>query len=265
MKGTIVVIPAFNEARTIREVVTAVRRQDVDRIIVVDDGSTDATATLIHALETQDGAASSLELIRHPTNRGKGFALASGITRALACGGQRIVTIDADGQHCAGDIPRLERAAMHAPEAIIIAARTEAREAAPPLRRFANEVADFWISWACGRRIDDTQSGFRLYPAAVLARLSARPRRNAGFAFETELLIDGVAAGAEIRGVPILTRYLPDQRLSHYRPWRDTWSIIRLVGAKLLRRGLYPTGLLRSLDRARGSAKGGTTALRDID
>jgi len=265
MKGTIVVIPAFNEARTIREVVTAVRRQDVDRIIIVDDGSTDATATRIRALETEDGAAPRLELIRHRTNRGKGFALASGIARALACGGQHIVTIDADGQHCSGDIPRLERAAVCAPEAIVIAARTEARDAAPPLRRFANEVADFWISWACGRRIEDTQSGFRLYPAAVLAGLSVRPRRNAGFAFETELLIDGVAAGAEIRSVPIMTRYLPDRRLSHYRPWRDTWSIIRLVGAKLLSRGMYPTGLLRSLGRGSGSAKGGTTALRDID
>jgi glycosyltransferase involved in cell wall biosynthesis len=265
MKGTIVVIPAFDEARTIREVVTSVRRLDLDRIILVDDGSADATATLIRALETQDAAAPSLELIRHRTNRGKGFALASGIARALACGGQRIVTIDADGQHCADDIPRLERAAVRAPEAIVIAARTEAREAAPPLRRFANEVADFWISWACGRRIEDTQSGFRLYPAAVLARLSVRPRRNAGFAFETELLIDGIAAGAEIRSVPIMTRYQPDRRLSHYRPWRDTWSIIRLVGAKLLQRGLYPTGLLRSLDRGDGSAKGPAAALRDID
>jgi glycosyltransferase involved in cell wall biosynthesis len=265
MKGTIVVIPAFNEARTICDIVTAVRRQHVDRIIVVDDGSSDASATLVHTLETEDASAPSLEVIRHRTNRGKGFALASGIARALACGGQRIITIDADGQHCSGDIPRLERAAVCAPDAIVIAARTEAREAAPPLRRFANEVADFWISWACGRRIEDTQSGFRLYPAAVVARLSVRPRRNAGFAFETELLIDGVAAGAEIRSVPIVTRYLPDQRPSHYRPWRDTWSIIRLVGAKLLRRGLYPTGLLRSLDRGSGPAKGGPAALRDID
>ncbi len=265
MKGTIVVIPAFNEARTIREVVTAARRLDVDRIILVDDGSTDATATLIHTLETQHDAAPILELIRHRTNRGKGFALASGIARALACGGRRIVTIDADGQHCAGDIPRLERAAMRAPEAIVIAARIEARDAAPPLRRFANEVADFWISWVCGRRIDDTQSGFRLYPAAVLARLRLRPRPSAGFAFETELLIDGVAAGAEVHGVPIMTRYLPDRRLSHYRPWRDTWSIIRLVGAKLLRRGLYPTGLLRSLDRGAARRKNFTAALRDID
>ena len=265
MKGTIVVIPAFNEALTISAVVTAVRRLSLDRIIVVDDGSTDDTATLIRALETQEETAPSLELIRHPANRGKGFALASGIARALAYGGERIVTIDGDGQHCTDDIPRLERAAMRAPAAIVIAARTEARETAPPLRRFANEVADFWISWACGRRIDDTQSGFRLYPAAVLARLSVRPRRNAGFAFETELLIEGVAAGAEICSVPIMTRYMPDRRLSHYRPWRDTWSIIRLVGAKLLRRGLYPTGLLRSLDRGGDSAKGRAAALRDLD
>lgn len=246
MTETTVIIPAFNEARTIRDVVAAVSEQDVDRIVVVDDGSTDTTAELVRTL-VFDGARPRLELLQHQTNLGKGFALGNGIAHALASGAQRIITIDADGQHGASDIPRLIQVATLDPGAIVIAARTEAREQAPPLRRFANEVADFWISWACGRRIDDTQSGFRLYPATVLARLSARPRANQGFAYETELLIDAAAAGARVRHVAILNRYQQSQRPSHYRPWRDTWSIVRLVGGKLLRRGMYPLGLLRSL------------------
>ena len=248
MTETSVIIPAFNEARTIRDVIAVTREQAVDRIIIVDDGSTDTTAELVRAL-VLEGGQPTLELLQHPTNLGKGFALDNGIAHALASGAQRIITLDADGQHSASDIPRLLQVAALDPEAIVIAARTEAREQAPPLRRFANGIADFWISWACGRRIDDTQSGFRLYPAPVLARLTARPRGNQGFAYETELLIDAVAAGARVRHVAIATHYHRDQRPSHYRPWRDTWSIVRLVGGKLLCRGMHPLGLLRSLGR----------------
>lgn len=247
MKGTVVVIPAFNEERTILSVISAVCAQHIDGIIAVDDGSSDDTAALITGFFAQARSTPTLELIRHPANRGKGFALASGITRALEAGALRVITIDADGQHCASDIHRLEQAAQLDPSAIVIAARTEARGHAPPLRRFANGVADFWISWACGCRIDDTQSGFRLYPAVLLRFLSTRPKVDQGFTFETELLIDGVALGACVRSVAILTRYQQGLRQSHYRPWQDTWSIIRLVGGKLLRRGMYPAGLLRSL------------------
>ena len=247
MKGTVVVIPAFNEARTILSVLSAVCEQHVDAVIAVDDGSRDDTAALITDFCKQARSSPTLALIRHPDNRGKGVALARGIAHALDAGARRVITIDADGQHCASDIHRLEQAAILDPNAIVIAARTKAREQAPPLRRFANGIADFWISWACGRRVDDTQSGFRLYPAPVLTSLSTRPQLNQGFAFETELMINCVAAGAAVRSVAILTRYQQDSRRSHYRPWRDTWSIIRLVGGKLLRRGMYPTGLFRSL------------------
>lgn len=251
MKGTLIVIPAFNEARTIAAVIAGALAQDPDRVIVVDDGSSDDTAARV-----QQAPDSRLELICHPTNLGKGFALATGIARALQAGAARIITLDADGQHSCSDIPRLEQAATLAPTALVIAARTHNREQAPPLRRFANETADFWISWACGQRIEDTQSGFRLYPAEVLAQLDLRPRLGQGFAAETALLIDAVNAGAAVRCVPIATRYSADARASHYRPWRDTWSIIRLVGSRLLRRGMYPSGLLRSLrDRARFSAR----------
>jgi glycosyltransferase involved in cell wall biosynthesis len=265
MRGTVVVIPAFNEVETITTVVTAACSQAPERVVVVDDGSADGTAALVCGLIASARCPCPLELIRHRTNQGKGFALASGIARALAAGARRIITLDADGQHDGADLPRLEHVAELDPAAVVIAARTRDRERAPPLRRFANGVADFWISWACGQRIEDTQSGFRLYPADLLARLAARPRRGQGFAFETLLLINGVHLGARVRSVPITTRYDQHARPSHYRPWRDTWSIIRLVGGKLLRRGMYPGGLVRVLSHARQGAGGQSPSVRDSD
>ena len=256
MKGTVVIVPAFNEARTIAGVIADLRAHGPERIIVVDDGSADDTAARVQALTNAESPAPPVELLQHPENRGKGFALASGVARALALGAERVITFDGDGQHTGADIPRLEQLAMRDPNALVIAARRRERDHAPRLRRFANETADFWISWACGRRIHDTQSGFRLYPAALLARLPTRPRRGQGFAFETELLIDAMQAGAALHTVPIATRYPADSRGSHYRPWGDTWSIIRLVGWRLLRRGMNPMGLLRALGQAQASSTG---------
>jgi glycosyltransferase involved in cell wall biosynthesis len=239
MNGTTVVMPAFNEARTVRALAQAVLGQGIDRLIVVDDGSSDGTLEALAGLP--------VDLLAHPRNLGKGFALATGMRRALELGCIRVVTIDADGQHRPADIPRLESLALAHPRSLVIAARLRSREQAPRLRRFANAFADFWISWACGRPVCDTQSGFRLYPAAVLANLSTRPRSGAGFAFESEILIDAAALGADLRSVAIDSAYCPLGRASHYRPWRDTWSIVLMVGARLLRRGLYPLGLLRAL------------------
>ena len=239
MSGTAVVMPAFNEARTIRALAQDVLAQRVGCLIVVDDGSQDGTAEALAGLD--------VVLIRHPRNLGKGFALAAGMRRALALGAERVVTIDADGQHRSADIPRLVACATTAPRAVVIAARLRGREQAPALRRFGNAFADFWISWACGRPVADTQSGFRLYPAGLLECLSTQPRCGQGFVFESEILIDAAAAGADLLCIPIDTCYCPNGRASHYRPWRDTWGIVRMVGARLLRSGFYPLGLLRAL------------------
>lgn len=246
MKGTFVLIPAYNEERTIGTVIQKVCTATPDRIICIDDGSVDGTAGQVQALIDSGQLPCSLELLRLDANQGKGMALATGIARALSSGAERVVTIDGDGQHDGLDLPRLERVAMRDSNAVIIAARLKERDQAPPLRRFANEIADFWISWACGQRIQDTQSGFRLYPAAVLSNMTEALRVK-DFAFETGLLIAAVRAGASVRMISITTRYSAEGRASHYRPWQDTLSIIRLVGAELLRRRMYLYGLICAL------------------
>ncbi len=233
-----VVIPAYNEAATVAGIVRRARRQ-VETVIVVDDGSGDDTAA--------QAAAAGAQLLRQPANQGKGAALWRGMQEALAHGADAIVTLDADGQHNPEDIPKLLAAARAQPGHLIVAARLERRERAPGLRRFANGMADFWISWAAGYPIRDTQSGFRLYPAAFLRDVSAPQNGRRGFAFESALLIHAARLGCYPATVAIETIYPPQGRPSHYRPWRDTLRIVAMVAWELLGRGLYPTGLLQSL------------------
>jgi glycosyltransferase involved in cell wall biosynthesis len=233
-----VVIPAYNEAVTIADIVRRARPQ-VERVMVVDDGSGDGTAA------EAEGAGATV--LRQPGNQGKGAALWRGMQAAAARGAEAVITLDGDGQHRPEDIPKLLEAHQRWPGRLVIAARLERRERAPPLRRFANRMADFWVSWAAGWPIRDTQSGFRLYPAGFLRRADGpRPGRR-GFVFESELLIQAAHRGCYPATVAIETIYPPQGRPSHYRPWRDTLRITAMVAVELLKRGLYPAGLLRSL------------------
>lgn len=229
------VIPAYNEAGSIRAVVSAARPL-VDRLVVVDDGSEDGTARLMDGLD--------VTVLRHGRNRGKAASLWSGFEYALETGATAVLTLDADGQHPVDDIPLLLEAHADRPAALIVAARLRSRHAVPGLRRFANGMANFWISWAAGRKIGDTQSGFRLYPAAVLRGLRHRRDRYRGFVFESEILIDACRAGFSIEEVPIEAVYPADLRPSHFRH-SDTARIVRMVAGKLLRKALYPRGLWR--------------------
>ena len=233
-----VVIPAYDEAATIADVVRRARQQ-VERVLVVDDGSRDET--------TAQAVAAGAVVLRQSGNQGKGASLWRGMQTAMEQGAEAVITLDADGQHRPEDIPKLLAAHQRWPGCPIIAARLEGREAAPRLRRFANGMADFWVSWAAGCPIPDTQSGFRLYPAEFLRRASGPEPGRHGFAFESALLMQAGRQRRYPRVVAIATIYHAQGRPSHYRPWRDTLRIVDLVAWSLLRRGLYPLGLLRSL------------------
>ena len=235
------VIPAYNEARTIAGIVRATLPW-VDRVFVVDDGSTDGTAATLHGLPVR--------VVRHERNAGKGASLWDGLRLARSKGAAAVVTLDGDGQHRPEDIPRLLAAAADHPGALIIAARLRHRERVPGARRFANAQADFWISWAAGCAIADSQSGFRLYPAALIDRLGPVAGRSTGFAFESEVLIAAARQDFRLVAVPVDALYPADTRPSHYRPWADTARIVGMVAGKLIARGMYPQGLLRSLRQA---------------
>lgn len=238
MMKVAVVIPAYNEAATIADVACRARKI-CDRVIVVDDGSQDATAESLLGID--------VELLRNDTNSGKAASIWRGARHAIAAGADAIITLDGDGQHRPEDIPLLIDAALQQPRRIIIAARLRNRHRTPSLRLFGNRCANFWISWAAGHAISDSQSGFRLYPAEIF-HLCQQPRRlSESFVFESQVLIEAAAHGYYTHPVVIEAIYPSGGRPSHYRPARDTLRIIRMVALKLLARSMYPQGLLRAL------------------
>lgn len=234
-----VVIPAYNEAATVQEVARLACTHGLP-VIVVDDGSQDATAQVLAGLP--------VTLLRNGANQGKAAALWRGMRYAVERGARAVLTIDADGQHRPDDIPRLVEAWRARPGSIIVGARVRNRGAIPRLRRFAQRMANFWISWAAAHAISDTQSGFRVYPAGLLKDLRVRTDRAHGFVFESEILIEAARLGIHTHPVPIEAIYLPGARRSRYRPAADTVRIVGMVAGHLLHRRLHPGDLLRSLN-----------------
>ena len=214
-----VVIPALNEALRIREVVEGALAE-CDRVILIDDGSEDGTAERIADLP--------VTVLRHVTRMGKGASLRDGFREALRQGAAAVLSMDGDGQHLAADIPRMIAAANRHPNCIVMGARLRKRAQQPTYRRIANDFGDWGIAWGCGYRIADTQSGQRLYPAAVAA-LDDVPGED--FVFEAQILISAARRlGMGVVAVPIESRYAGPGvvgafRKSHFRPLRDLWRI----------------------------------------
>jgi len=237
---TAAVIPAHNEVRTIRPLVERVMTM-VTRVIVVDDGSDDGTAEAVADLD--------IELLRHEAAGGKAAALATGFEAALAAGADRVVTLDGDGQHDPEELPRLLAAADRRAHQLIVGARLRQRHRQPGIRRFANRFADFWIGWASGQRLPDSQSGYRVYPRGLLEAVRPSTARRHGFVYETAMLIDGARAGFPAVAVEIESIYRDDARASYFRPGKDVWEIFWFVFWRIVLSGLYPQGLWRLATR----------------
>ncbi len=214
-----VVIPALNEALRIRGVVEDALAH-CPHVIVVDDGSDDDTVEQVADLP--------VTLLRHPRRMGKGASLRDGFREALRQGARAVLTMDGDGQHAAADIPRLLAAANRHPGCVVIGARLRRRSQQPLYRRLANEFGDWGLAWGTGYQIADSQSGQRLYPAAVAA-LDGVPGED--FVFESQIVISAARRlGTRCVSVPIESRYKcvhsqEQFRASHFRPLRDLWRI----------------------------------------
>jgi len=229
-----VVIPAYNEAETVRDVAMRAR-QHCANVVVVDDGSADSTFRAVAGLD--------VTALRNEENCGKAGSLSRGFEHALARGAIGVITLDADGQHTPEEIPSFVKRSLDDPTAFLIGARRRDQRKSSPWRYVANRIADFWIGWAAGQPIEDSQSGFRLYPAGLLREVTLKHNRSRSFVFESEIVIEAVRRGFRCRNVPVTVAPRSGPRPSHFRPVLDILKITRMVAWKLLSRGMFLQGL----------------------
>jgi glycosyltransferase involved in cell wall biosynthesis len=206
----VAVIPAFNEAATIQQVVDGLRGT-VDHVLVVDDGSTDATASLAR----RAGA----DVLEHGDNRGKGHAVRSAIGWVMARDFTHVLILDGDMQHLPSEAPRLLEVAARTGVDVVLGERRFGREAMPASRYHANRLGSRVLSWFVGIPFSDTQCGFRVFRVDALRGIPLRAR---GYDIETEMLVKLARRQARITTVPVTAVYAGQR--SKLRPVRDTTS-----------------------------------------
>ena len=214
-----VLIPALNAERTLPRVVVEARAQ-LEPVLVIDDGSSDATSEVAR----EAGAT----VIRHPVNRGKGGALKTGFQWALENGFDGAITLDADGQHLAGEIPKFVRERERGGADLIIGGRSHLFGQMLPRRRMANRFSAACIAFASGVEITDSQSGFRYYSANLLRQVKLRAE---GFDMESEVIVRAGRRKFGVVTIPIELGFVDGIATSHYKPLKDTlriaWTVIR--------------------------------------
>jgi len=225
-----ILIPVYNHADRIEAVIAGARTLGFP-LCVVDDGSTDAAATILAEQK-------KMTVLRHGKNLGKGAALLTGFA-ALADKVDWAVTLDADGQHDPADIPALIAAIPPGSRPIVIG-RREGMDAedVPWTSRFGRGFSNFWVRCANGPRLSDTQSGIRIYPLPEVLGLGVRARR---FQFEVEVLVRAAWAGIPVIEAPVRVSYQPvGKRVSHFRPFvdfcRNSVTFTRLIWLRFFRR-----------------------------
>ncbi len=207
-----VIIPTYNNAKTLGNVIAGVLAF-TNHIIVVNDGSTDETENVLVAFQ-------SIHIISYKKNIGKGWALRKGLKYATGLGYNYAITIDSDGQHFAKDIPVfIDKLETLNDDAIIIGARNMGQSSVPGKSSFGHKFSNFWFKVETGIAAPDTQSGYRLYPLQPLSKMKFITRK---YEFEIEVLVRSAWKGIKIESVPVQVYYAPKEtRISHFRPFKD--------------------------------------------
>ena len=204
-----VIIPTYNNERTLKRVIDSVLDYS-PYVIIVNDGSTDQTSEILKKY-------AHLTQIHHSKNSGKGTALRNGFKKALELGYDYAITIDSDGQHFATDIPKFIEEIEANGDQLLIGSRNMKQEGVPGKSSFGNNFSNFWFWFETGIRLEDTQSGYRLYP---LQRIPKRYFTNK-FEFEIEVIVRSAWKGIPVKNIPIQILYDPKERVSHFRPFKD--------------------------------------------
>jgi uncharacterized protein (DUF2062 family) len=234
-----VLIPVYNHAATLMDVVRAARRHVP--VLVVDDGSTDGADALL-------AAEPGIAFLRLPRNEGKGAALRAGFARAAEMGYTHAITMDADGQHLADDLPAFAEACRRDPAVFWVGIRDLKGSGAPRVRRFTNAFSNFWFWVETGLAFSDTQCGFRCYPLAMTRHLAVRSGR---YAYELEMLVRAAWSDVPLRPVPVRVDYLrPQSQRSHFHPAAD-FLRISLLNTRLVIQAFFLPRLVRALQSRR--------------
>lgn len=207
-----IVVPTYNNAGTLSHIVSEILNYSSD-IIVVNDGSTDSTKDILTSFS------SLIHLVTYDKNQGKGTALKLGFKKAIELGYEYAITIDSDGQHYPSDIPLFVRAIVENPGALIIGQRDLSNVDINGKSAFANKFSNFWFAVQTGRKLTDTQTGYRAYPLKRLYGLGILTSR---YEAELELLVFSAWNGVKIISIPISVYYPPQsERVSHFKPALD--------------------------------------------
>ncbi len=220
--NVLVVVPTYNNPESIQKVTKDVLSHGY-KLLVVDDGSNPK-------IELEDDA--NLTIIRHKFNRGKGMAIVTGAKEAKRLGYKYFVSLDGDGQHLASQIEPILKS-CDGDDQIIIGARNFDIKDVPNGSKFGRWFSNMWACWDTGQHIDDSLSGFRLYPTSILD-LSIKTER---FDWEMEVLVKHAWKGRLIKEKVIECYYpTPEERVSHFKNFWDTaaivWVHIRLLPLK---------------------------------
>lgn len=211
-----ILIPSFNAEKTLGAVASECLAAGVP-VVVVDDGSTDGTASVAATLP--------VVILRHEHNRGKGSALRTGFAWALEQGFEAVVTLDADGQHDVSAVSRLYESARDSGVDLLIASRHTQFEKMAGLRASWNRFGVWCMRKRTGFEITDSQSGFRYYSSGLLRSVDLVAD---GYDLEMEILMKAWRKGFKIASLPVAARVADGRSTSHFRPVRDTWNICKI-------------------------------------
>ncbi len=233
------VIPVYNNAGTVCDVVERARKQ-LRNVLVVDDGSTDINLA-------EHYAGSDITVLRHERNRGKGAAIITALNYLKEKPEvSYMITLDADGQHYPEDIPLFFPFMEQNDYSMLIGCRDFSGPNVPDSSKFGREFSNFWMRVETGVKVGDCQSGFRAYPVRYVSKLRCLTR---SYSFEAEILARAAWANLEFHDVQIRSYYPKrEERISHFHPWKDNFRLscihTHLVGIRMLpipKKKLRPT------------------------
>jgi len=237
---TIVIVPTYNNERTLKRVLDGVLEY-TDSVLVVNDGSTDSTSEILKNYP-------QIIQIHLPENKGKGNALAIGFKVAKEKGFKNAITIDSDGQHYPDDIPNfIEALKSESAPVLLIGNRNMNQDGIPKKSSFGNRFSNFWFWFETGIKLEDTQSGYRLYPLDYLPEKFYTKK----FEFEIEVIVRTAWKGVKVKNIPVKVLYDMDERVSHFRPFRDFTriSILNTVLVTITLLYIIPRNFLRNFKK----------------